>query len=461
MRSLFVRFFLSFWLIIGITIGSAALGGFWYAERLREAIEDIELGVDDWLLEAGEALEAGGREGLVRWLRAFPQSGAVSIFVFDSRGHDILDRRPPYGVRRTLRRHDGHRHGRRDSDEDPRSLRRSRPLPQLVAANGDTYTFIAAPAQMPDTVWTNADARWLLLVLAILISGLVSYGLARAISRPVQKLRDATIAFADGKLDVRVADSLGRRNDELGMLGQDFDAMAENLQTAVEQQIELSRNVSHELRSPLARMRVALELAKRQVGDLPELDRLVLEAEHLDDLVGQILSYTRLDSGSRSEPQPVDLEDVIREVAENVNFECRSEGIAGISVHTEIAASPRFSGYRDALTSAIENVVRNGVYHSPANGEVRVSLNQADRTAVIEIRDDGPGVEASDLAKLFDPFFRTRASASTGNQHGTGLGLAIAERAVRKNKGQITACNHDDGGLVVRITLPLRLDSAR
>lgn len=453
MRSLFVRFFLSYWLIIGITIGTAALGGFWYAERMSDAIENFEL--ENSILEASIALESGGREGLTQWLNDFPQSRAVRVFVIDESGHDILDRRPPFGVMRLFRRYNEHVRRHRHDDDGPSNLRRARPLPQLVAANGDTFTFVVAPARLSNNIWADADARYLLLIIALAISGLVSYALANAISRPVRKLRDATVALADGELDVRVASSIGKRRDELGMLGRDFDSMAEKLQSAVEQQTELSRNISHELRSPLARMRVAVELAKRQAGELPEFDRLEGEAERLDNLIGQILSYTRLDSGAGREAEAVDLADVISEVAENVNFECKADGIEGVSVVTEIKPVSEFRGHRDALVSAIENIVRNAVYHCPANSEVTVALSRAQQQAIIEIRDHGAGVDSDDLERLFEPFFRTRKSAASENKHGTGLGLAIAARAIQVNRGEITALNHADGGLSVRIALPL------
>ena len=456
MKSLFVRFFLSFWLIIGITIGAAAIGGFWYAERMRDAIDNFEIG--DSMLEASAALEAGGREGLTSWLKEFPQSRAIAIYILDERGLDILERRIPSGISRMFRRHRQHEHNfRRDRDE-PINLRRARPLPQLVAENGDTYTFFVLPSRIPEAILGSADARVLLLIFALLASGLVSYALASAISRPVRKLRDATVALADGDLNVRVANSIGQRRDEVGMLGRDFDSMAEKLQRAAQQQTELSRNISHELRSPLARMRVAVELAKRQAGELPEFDRLDVEAERLDSLIGQILSYTKLDAVPHQDPEPVKLDDLIREVVEDVNYECKADGMAGVFVSAEFAATPVICGHPGTLVSAFENILRNSLRHSPPNGDITISLQQNDDEAVVEIADHGPGVDKDDLPKLFEPFFRTRKSAESGHDHGTGLGLAIAERAVHMNGGRIDARNDAGGGLIVRIFLPIQTD---
>jgi two-component system sensor histidine kinase CpxA len=201
-------------------------------------------------------------------------------------------------------------------------------------------------------------------------------------------------------------------------------------------------------------MRVAVELARQQNGEMPEFERLDAEAERLDSLIGQILSYTKLDANPERDPEPIEVAGLIDEVVENVNYECRSEGIDGISVVAQIEASPTISVHADAMVSAVENIVRNAVRHSPAGSEVQVRLDQDGQTVAIEIRDRGPGVTEAELPRLFEPFFRTRSSAESKEATGTGLGLAIAARAVRINGGTISASNHADGGLLVRISLP-------
>ncbi len=453
MRSLLLRILVSFWLIIVVTISTAGVAGFLYAERMRDAIESFDIG--DSMLDASVALESGGREGLKDWIEGNPTSRAITIFILDERGHDILDRQVPFGLMRVFRRFREHRRPHQFDDREPRNLRRSRPHPQLVGTDGSVYTFLVSPSRASHSVWTTADARWLLFVIALLVSGIVSWFLATAISGPVRKLRHATVALAGGDLDVRVAESVGKRRDELGMLGRDFDSMAENLQRAATRQIELSRNISHELRSPLARMRVAVELAKQKHGDMPEFERLDSEAERLDALIGQILSYTKLDASPDTDPEPIELVDLINEVVENVNYECKAEGIDGVSVVARIDASPVTLGHVDAMVSAIENIVRNAVHHSPPESEVKIHLSQDNENALIDVRDSGPGVDEEDLRRLFEPFFRTPTSAESKNARGTGLGLAIAKRAVGVNGGTISARNHPDGGLLVRVLLPL------
>ena len=453
MRSLLLKIFLSFWLIIVVTFATAGVAGFLYAERMRDAIESFEVG--DSMLAASAALETGGRKGLADWVKRNPAPRAITLFVLDERGHDILDRNVPFGLTRAFRRHREHPRRHEFDGTDPRNLRRSRPHPQLVAADGSVYTFFVAPSRGLHAVGTATDPRWLLFFIALLVSGAVSWFLATTISGPVRKLRDATVALAGGDLAVRVAESVGQRRDELGTLGRDFDAMAENLQRAATRQTELSRNISHELRSPLARMRVALELARQKNGDMPEFERLDNETERLDGLIGQILSYTKLDASPDTDPAPVELADLVHDVVENVNYECRAEGIDGISVKAQIDASPVVHGHAEALTSAIENILRNAVHHSPPDSEVRIRLGQENDQVLIGVRDSGPGVDEAELGRLFEPFFRTRKSSESKDARGSGLGLAIAERAVSVNGGSIDARNHPDGGLLVRVALPL------
>ena len=447
MRSLLIRIFLSFWLIIAITIGIAAVAGFYYSERSRVAFENFEHG--DTILEASVALDKNGRDGLVQWLKNLPGTRNITIYVLDEKRRDILDRRIPGYIARMVSRHRHHLPPPGMRPHDPRNLRRARPLSQLVSADGQVYTLIVSPTPHPP-YWGHVPVSSLLFVVALIVSGIVSYLLARAIANPIRKLRDATVSLADGKLDVRVGTSVGKRRDELGMLARDFDSMADKLARAAAQQTELSQNISHELRSPLARMRVALELAKRKAGDLSEFDRINAEAERLDKLIGQILHYTRLDSNPQKEPVQINVRDLITEVVDNVNYECKSDGIDGVSVEASFDASPTMHGYPDALISAVENILRNAVRHSPPNGAVNIRLSQEGATAKIEILDQGKGVDDADLPRLFEPFYRTKEAPDTG----TGLGLAIAARAIRLNGGKVSAHNITDSGLRVLIKLP-------
>ena len=452
MKSLFLKFFVSFWLVIGLIIGAAAVGGFLYAEQLQAVIEDFEAG--DSMLEANAALQAGGKDALIRWREGTPPDDGVIIFFLDDSGQDISFTRIPFAVERMFERHRSrYERMQRDRRDGDRTQRRSRLLPQLTAPDGEVLTMLVAPVRAPEAFWASQDIRVLLFIFALAISGFVSYALAAAVSRPVGKLRDATVSLADGDLNVRVADSMGRRRDELGLLGRDFDSMAEKLQRAALQQTELSRNISHELRSPLARIRVAVELARRSAGDLPEFERLDLESERLDALIGQILSYNKLETDEEKEKATIDLSDVLKEVQENVNYEYGAERVL---VSPAAKAVSPVRGYHGALMSALENIVRNAVRHSPDDEPVNILLSSTGNEISIDIEDKGTGVAEEDLGRLFDPFFRTRQSAEQDGNGGTGLGLAIAERAVQLHNGRIEARNSENGGLIVSIRLPVR-----
>jgi two-component system, OmpR family, sensor kinase len=452
MRSLLIRIFLSFWLVIGITIGVAALAGYYYAERMRDTAENFA--DSDTLLEASDVLSQEGREGLRRWLEDRPAGGGITLLVVDANRRDLLGRRLPRRVRHLFHQQDAQAHGRVDGrhDSPPQNVRPARPLPQLVAPNGEVFTFLALPSRQSYRRWLDEQAIPLFLVIALLLSAGASYLLARTVSGPVQRLRAATLAIAEGDLSTRVADNLDKRRDELGLLARDFDRMAEKLEQAAAQQTELSSNISHELRSPLARLRVALELARQQAGELPEFARIDQETERLNELIGQILSYARLDAADVERSAPLGLRELLEEVVDNVNYECRADSDKQVRVELQCAAAPVVAVYRGALTSALENVLRNAVAHSPANGVVNVVLEKRDDGVRIAVTDNGPGVPADELDKLFEPFYRTRAAKAT--EGGSGLGLAIAARAVELHAGRITASNTADGGLQVLISLP-------
>ncbi|MDZ7644141.1 MAG: ATP-binding protein [Woeseiaceae bacterium] len=451
MRSLLVRIFLSFWLIIGVTIGVAVLAGYYYAERMRSVVENFASG--DTLLEASEILAEDGLRGLAE---DQPRDDGVILYVLDTRDRDLLGRRLPRYIRHKLHRNEPSPHrGARRNDRTPLNLRPARPLPQLVAPDGDVLTFVAAPSQRPYRRWLDEQAVPLFLLVALVASAAVSYLLARMLSGPVQKLRAATVAIAAGDLSTRVAGAVHRRRDELGLLARDFDRMAARLEQAAQQQTELSRNISHELRSPLARLRIALELARRNTGERPEFERIDAETERLDELIGQILSYARLDSAGSQVAEDLDLRDVLEDVVADVNYEARATRDEGVRLVLDADKLPALRGYREALKSAVENVLRNAVALSPDNETVTMTLRHVDGEVRIEIADRGPGVGPDELEALFEPFYRTRAAAANGAPAGNGLGLAIAARAVHLHGGRIYAENLASGGLRVTIRLPL------
>ena len=459
MRSLLIRIFLSFWLMIVVTIIVAAAMGSYYAERARAAIETFE--VSEAMLDASASLQRDGRDGLTAWLESLPGVTQSLIYVLDRQGRDLLARPLPRPVKIAVRRFGGARSQRQPTRRDFGNLRPARPFTELVGPDGHVYTLFVLPPRGVVGRWLADRGRASLVVLALIVSAVVSYLLARAISTPIRRLRESATSIAGGDFSTRVAERIGKRRDEIGLLGRDFDRMAGELQRAAERQTELTRNVSHELRSPLARLRVALELARRRAGELPELEKIDRETERLDDLVGQILEFSRFNAEVREQRSRLDLGDVVASIVEDVRYEYAS-GEHAVEVELQIDDACTVDVYPSALNASIENVLRNAAQHGRAQhgqtgGKIEVRVFTDGPDALVSVCDDGGGVVESELPKLFEPFYRAsnrRDHADHETGKGSGLGLAIASRAAVLNGGSITATNQARG-LRVTIRIPL------
>lgn len=451
MRSLLIRIFLSFWLMIVVTIVVAAAMGFYYAERARAAIETFE--ISDAMLDAGASLQRDGRDGLTDWLESLPGVTQALIYVLDERGRDLLQRKLPPSVAIAVRRFGGVRSQRPPARRDFGNLRPARPFTELVGPDGRVYTLFVLPPRGVVGRWLADRGRASLVVLALIVSAVISYLLARAISTPIRRLRESATSIAEGDFSTRVAERVGKRRDEIGLLAGDFDRMAGELQRASQRQTELTRNVSHELRSPLARLRVALELARRRAGELPEFEKIDRETERLDELIGQILEFSRFDTETREPRARLDLGDVVAAIAEDVRYEYGS-GEHAVEVGLQIDDACTVDVYPGALNACVENVLRNAAGHGREGGRVEVRVSADGPDALVSVCDDGGGVAESELPRLFEPFYRAAARAGRDAGVGSGLGLAIAARAAALNAGSISAAN-ETHGLRVTIRIPL------
>src|SRR5206468_9680122 len=275
---------------------------------------------------------------------------------------------------------------------------------------------------------------------------------------PVARLRAATQRLAAGDLTARAGELGSRRGDEIAQLVRDFDGMAARIENLVNAQGRLLNEISHELRSPLARLNVALGLARQRAGveSTDMLDRIELEAARLNELVGRILTLARLEDGEQLVPQtPVPLDEIVESVSEDAEFEAQERHC---HVHTAIAEGNwEVRGNASLLHSAVENVVRNAIRYTQEGSAVEIELkseSRGAREAVLRVSDSGPGVPSDSLDKLFQPFYRL--DDARGRQTGgVGLGLAITERAVRFHGGKVSAFNRPQGGLVIEIRLPM------
>lgn len=273
--------------------------------------------------------------------------------------------------------------------------------------------------------------------------------LAWYFSRPIRSLRSAFEAVAGGKLNTRVGADMRRRSDELADLGADFDRMAERLQLLLESQRRLMHDVSHELRSPLARLQAVVDLIRQQPERTAEfIERLERDTVRMDTLVGELLTLARLDAGMNDRADDeISLADLVADIVHDASFEAAAKGC---SISTDIGDQLVVRGNRELLHRAIENVVRNAVQYTVADSNVDISARTVGERLNITVRDHGPGVVEADLGAIFEPFFRSGSRKTAGY----GLGLAITRRVLLTHGGNISAVNHRDGGLVATIDLP-------
>jgi two-component system sensor histidine kinase CpxA len=324
----------------------------------------------------------------------------------------------------------------------------------VKGSSGALYIFVAEMTRGPWTMFRanlqNQTVRW---TVALIVSSIICYLLALYLTAPILRLRTAARTLAKGDLHARADARMERRRDEIGELVRDFNMMADRIESLVASQRQLTSDISHELRSPLARLNVALELARQRSG--PDaagvLNRIEKEAERLNELIGRLLTLARLESATTPpEKAPVDMAGIVREVADDAAFEAQQRNC---QVKLSLDGNCAVTGSSELLRSAVENVVRNALRYTESGTAVEISLRHENGDAVLTVRDHGPGVPPHDLARIFRPFYRLTA-ARERNTGGVGLGLAITQRAVVVHGGSVHAENAPGGGLVVEMRLP-------
>ncbi|MBV8784688.1 MAG: HAMP domain-containing protein [Gammaproteobacteria bacterium] len=443
MHLLYWRIFLGFWAALAlILVGTVTVAVNATAHRTeRPWVQRAQL-----YGQAAQAFEAGGPAALEGWLRAQPAELLARAFVIGPDGRDLLNRPLPTTLNPVA---------------GGRGAGAFAPLGGslvLLSANGATYHVAVAPVRDAPRLFGELELPGVplsILLIALAVSTAVCLVIARYLAGPVDRLRLATRQLARGDLNVQVLPALKRRKDDLGLLAQDLDTMAERLRQLLDAKQQLLRDVSHELRSPLARLQLALSLARRE-GGLAErhLARIGSEADRLEQLIARALELVRLERPSPLlESHSVPMAALLRAIVAEVAIEAEARGC-----RIQVLAGAELTVWGDAelLRSAFENVVRNAVRYSPPGGEITVTAQGTpDKSAVqVRIRDQGPGVPEKDLGLIFEPFYRVDAAREHRRQGGEGLGLAIAARAIAAHAGQIRAANAADGGLEVSISLP-------
>ncbi|MGH8300610.1 MAG: ATP-binding protein, partial [Steroidobacteraceae bacterium] len=325
----------------------------------------------------------------------------------------------------------------------------------LVAPDGSTYHVIVGPMHEHPMLFGELQLPAVAaatLAIALLVSTVICFFLTRHLVGPIDRLRQATREMSAGNLSVRMLPRLKGRQDDLALLAADFDNMAERVQSLLESKQRLLRDVSHELRSPLTRLQLALSLARRQDGGTErQLTRIACEADRLEQLIARILKLVRLERpASAFEGITIDIGKLLETIAQDVTIEAEARSCT-ISVHAE--AGLEVAGDPELLRSAFENVIRNAVRYGPSGSAVVVTAGRRDGIEV-SVRDHGPGVPEKDLKLIFEPFYRVDAARDRAGG-GEGLGLAIAARAIAVHGGSIEAHNAPEGGLEVATRLPV------
>lgn len=472
---LFWKFFLS--ILLAQIAAAVGIGSyFWLREQahLKNSVTGIETGPPAAFMldSAAVALKYGGLPALREIVRP---GSRHTVFVVDPRGRELLEREvTPTVLAQARRELDAARpfqpvreliapDGRRLLAFVPRQLRAgadgappsSRPGADAGSrVHGDPH---AGPGGGPRGPFGPGwqFSKPIPLLASVIVSLLFAFLLAWYFSRPIRALRNAFEAAAAGDLAPRFADG-DSGGDELKDLGRDFDRMSARLRALMDGQRRLLHDVSHELRSPLARLQAAIGLAHQQPDKIAaSLARIERESVRMDKLVGELLTLSRLEANpDLPKAEPVDMAELVDGIASDLRFEAGEDGPA-IQVDIEGDAQVAVRGEPDLLWRAIENVARNAVKHGGAGGVAALRLRADARFVQVDVLDRGPGIAPEDLPTIFTPFFRS--NPSTNNVDGHGLGLAIAERVVQAHGGTIHAANREGGGLLVAIVLPRAL----
>lgn len=447
MTRFFWRIFLSAWVIVVITVALT----FWVGSWLPDPGATADAADGPSVAEQVVALAA---RDMRRQLAADPSSPVdavarehaldlgilLQVYVLDPDGKDVLGRRLPGAVA--------------EFADSPAASAASDP-PRLHARDDGLggYAVVAYEGFFPlGRELAAPGRRGLIIVVALVVSAAVSFLLARFVILPVRRLQLAGQKVAAGDLSVRVAHTVGSRTDEIARLARDFDVMTERVDALLQTQQRLMRDVSHELRSPLARLQALLSIARQKGGAASEeqIDRMETELGRLDELIGDILAYARLEARQGIARKPTDIVDLLQNIVDDASLEAQA---AGKRIRLRSPGRCVVDVDSAMIQSAVENVVRNALKHTAQGTSVEVSIiDDAQRTRVV-VDDHGPGVAPDALEKIFEPFYRV--GDSRGSQSGSGgIGLAIAERSVRLHDGTVTASNREDGGLRVAIELP-------
>ncbi len=445
-RRLFWKIFLPFWVAQALLLGLLYMRlhyrlhaeNPWWVQperRLLPTLGDL----------AVRRFEEGGQPALRAVLDRSAMARRSEYWLLDADGRELSGRPLPDEIREFAQRalrHEG-------------MVRPDEAVVVVTPVNSPSGEYLLIGEFIPPPLGERVpgDILWV-LKLGTIISALMCLVIAHYLSKPIERLRLATNELARGNLDIQVGATIGKRNDEIADLVRDFDSMAGELRNQIQSERNLLSGVSHELRSPIARMRLALALAR--TADRPErdemLDRIEQDTIQLDSMLERILTVARLENGQyKPKFENLSLNDIIDEVLDDARFEAVA---TDADIRYVDGALLEVNGDPGLLRSAIENVVRNAIFYSGQGGKIDVRLSLDENHAVLAVRDNGKGVPEDALPLLFKPFYRVDDARGT-NTGGMGLGLAIVRNAVAAHGGTVTARNVSPHGLEVELRIPV------
>jgi two-component system OmpR family sensor kinase len=423
------------------------LGGL-FARRFIEFSTAVEIDWSALAQDADQAYESGGRDALATWVAQQRRQG-VEATLFEN-GEALAPIRLHGAMRSTL-----------DEWLSSGQSMVIQPRPgiyvafqQVTGADGHTRQLLAMSRShtrlRPQT--REKISLAIQLLLSLLFIGVVGWWVARSVARPVEALRRATRRMADGELSTRVGRQGGLAHDELAQLAGDFDLMAARIEALVAHDRGVLQGLSHELRSPLARLQLILDLARRSAepGEAASyFQQAEQEIARLDRMLGEMLALSRMEGGLPGmEREPVELVALAHGCVDQFRLEAEARHV---EVCLVAAGSVVVSGNALLLERAVDNLLANAIKFSPAGGTVSLTVRVEQQFAELAVRDHGPGVPESELTLLLRPFFRGSNAAQTD---GHGLGLSIVQRVVQAHGGSIDVCNAEGGGLEIRLRLP-------
>ncbi len=430
MRSLFAKILVWFLAANAITVAGLLITTAFTFSATGGRQLPLQMLVAFQLREARRAYQAGGPEALRATLERFRAGGQSQGVLTDAAGRDLASGADRSDLLRAVTRR-------------APAMFRGHFIISQEDEEGRFRFFLIVPQRRWFFWFVHPQYLWIVGVAALLC-----YALALHLTSPLRCIQGAVERFGRGDFTARTSSD---RGDELGELARTFDRMAERIETLVTAERRLLLDISHELRSPLARLSVAVELARSGDDREAALNRIQKEADRLNALVTELLQVTRAEGDpSTLRPEPLRLDELLADMVEDCRVEARARGCS-----IELAPAPpaELPGDAELLRRAIENVVRNATRYAPRDTTVQVALEADGQLARIRVRDFGPGVPEQDLGRIFDPFFRAEGDRDRSSG-GVGLGLAIARRAVQLHRGRIRATNAAPG-LAVEIELPL------